>query len=390
MQRLLLVAAALAVSEVATATDVAVCTDHGRFVIELADREAPKHVENFLRYVDMGFYTGTVFHRVIPGFVLQGGGLDRKLRGRPTLPPVSNESGNGLRNERGSVAAARSQDLDSATSQFFVNLSDNVTLDAIDDKPGRGYTVFGRVTEGIAIVDAIGSLPTGASGPLKSDVPMPLVVIQSIARVDERALAAIPVQGRDAALKQRITDAETAGDHGAELRWIGLYRAICGPAVPALAVSEARAALAENDRRRAAFVLEDYFATTPRGEPTYDDALALYRDAVPEKQQSATQPIPGCVPPVAPDVPDGGTSSPEQMVAGQTRVKAFVAAGQTYIDCVDHVADDRERVLETRNAAIVEHNRMVSEMERLANDFNVQIRAYRARVGSAPDAKARR
>src|SRR5262249_35270879 len=149
-------------------------------------------------------------------------------------------------------------------SQFFVNLDDNV---ALDDTAGRGYTVFGRVTEGIAIVDAISRLPTGASGPLKSDVPMPLVVIQSIARVDEQALAALPEEGRDAALKQRIADAAAAADHGAELRLIGQYRAICGPAEPALAVAEARAALAENDRRRAAFVLEDYFAITQRGEP---------------------------------------------------------------------------------------------------------------------------
>jgi cyclophilin family peptidyl-prolyl cis-trans isomerase len=376
MQRFLLVAAALAAPAVAKATEVAVCTDQGRFVIELADRDAPKHVENFLRYVDMGYYSGTVFHRVVPGFVVQGGGLDRKLRGRPSLPPVPNESGNALRNERGSVAAARGPDPNSATSQFFVNLDDNP---ALDDASGRGYTVFGYVKQGIAVVDAISHLPTGASGPLKSDVPMPLVVIYSIARLDEQALAAIPEQGRETELKQRIADAEAAGDHGAALRWIGLYRATCGPTEPSIAVAEARAALAENDHRRAVFVLEEYFATVARNEPTYDDALALYRNAVPENQQSAAQPIAGCVPPVAPGVPDGGTSSTEQMVAGQTRVKAFVAAGQAYISCVDRVADDKDRALQERNAAIVEHNRMVSEMERLANDFNGQIHAFKSR-----------
>ena len=89
------------------ATEVAVCTDQGRFVIDLADREAPRHVENFLRYVDIGFYSGTVIHRVVPGFVVQGGGYDRKLGRKPTFPPVANESSNGLRNERGTVAAAR-------------------------------------------------------------------------------------------------------------------------------------------------------------------------------------------------------------------------------------------------------------------------------------------
>ena len=376
MQRLLFIAAALAAYAVANATEVAVCTDQGRFVIELANREAPKHVENFLRYVDMEYYSGTVFHRAMPGFVVQGGGLDRKLRGKPTFPPVPNESGNGLRNERGSVAAARGQDANSATSQFFVNLDDNFDL---DDVPGRGFTVFGRVKQGIGVVDAISHLPTGALGPLKSDVPMPLVVIQSIARLDEQALATIPEQGREAALKQRIADAAAAGDHDAALRWIGLYRTTCGPTEPSIAVAEARAALAQNDQRRAVFVLEEYFATAPRNEPTYDDALALYRTAVPENQQSTAQPIASCVPPVAPEIPDGGTASTEQMVTDQTRVKTFVAAGQTYIACVDRVADDKERVLQERNAAIVEHNRMVGEMERLANDFNAQIRAFKAR-----------
>ena len=121
---------ALLGAHAANATDVAVCTDRGRFVIELADAEAPKHVENFLRYVDMAYYSGTVFHRVVSGFVVQGGGYDRDLRGRPTLPPVANESHNGLHNVRDSVAAARTQDPDSATAQFYVNLKDNTQLDA--------------------------------------------------------------------------------------------------------------------------------------------------------------------------------------------------------------------------------------------------------------------
>ena len=119
---------ALLVTHAAQATDVAVCTDRGRFVIELADSEAPKHVENFLRYVDMAYYSGTVFHRVVSGFVVQGGGYDRDLRNRPALPPIQNESRNGLRNVRGSVAAARTEDPDSATSQFYVNLKDNTQV----------------------------------------------------------------------------------------------------------------------------------------------------------------------------------------------------------------------------------------------------------------------
>jgi len=381
-ERLLFAAvAALLGCGAACATEVAVCTDQGRFVIELADRAAPKQVENFLRYVDMGFYSGTAIHRVIPGLVVQGGGADRKLRPRSPLPPVANESGNGLHNERGAVAAARGEGLDTATSQFFVNLKDNTDL----DRP-PGYTVFGRVKAGLDVVDSIGRLPTGPVGPLK-DVPMPLVVIQSIGRLDEDALAAIPESGRDAALKERIDAATAAQDYDAARRWIGLYRAACGAPDAQIDVAEARAALAAGDQIRARFVLEDYFATTAQSDPTYADAVTLYRSAVPEQasaqpgdaEPSASQAVGDCKTPAAPEVPDGASASMEQMVSGQKGVKAFVLDGQAYLKCVDAVADDKDRATTDRNAAIGEHNRMVGELERAAADFNDQLRAFKAR-----------
>jgi cyclophilin family peptidyl-prolyl cis-trans isomerase len=381
-ERLLLAAvAALLASEAAHATKVAVCTDQGRFVIDLADREAPKQVENFLRYVDMGFYSGTAIHRVIPGLVVQGGGSDRKLRPRPTLPPVANESSNGLHNERGTVAAARGEGADTATSQFFVNLQNNADLDR-----APGYTVFGRVKEGLDVVDSIGRLPTGPVGPLK-DVPMPLVVVQSIVRLDEDALAAIPEAGRDAALKERIDAATAAEDFDAARRWLGLYRAACAAPDAEVAVDEARAALAGGDPTRARYLLEEYFAVTAQSDPTYEDAVALYRTAVPEKagvqpadaELSASPAIGDCKAPAAPEIPDGGSASMEQMVAGQKGMKAFVVDGQAYIKCVDAVADDKDRATTDRNAAIGEHNRMVGELERSAADFNDQLRAFKAR-----------
>ena len=176
---LLAAVAALVSCAAAHATEVAVCTDHGRFVIDLADREAPKQVENFLRYVDTGFYSGTVMHRVLPGFVVQGGGLDRKLGRRPGLPPVANESGNGLRNERGTVAAARGEGADTATSQFFVNLADNAFLD--HSARDYGYAVFGRVTEGMDVIDRIAGVSTGTRKGYK-DAPLEDVVIVSARR----------------------------------------------------------------------------------------------------------------------------------------------------------------------------------------------------------------
>jgi cyclophilin family peptidyl-prolyl cis-trans isomerase len=368
--------AAVACAGASFATEVAVCTDQGRFVIDLADEKAPKHVENFLRYVDMGYYSGKVFHRARPGFVVQGGGLDRDLRPRPTLPPVPNESNNGLSNLRGTVAAARTADPDSHTSQFFVNLSDNVALDVAQEP---GYTVFGRVTLGIQVLDGISRLPTGAKGALTADVPTPLPVIKSAARLDEAALAAIPEDGREAEIKRRIMEAAGAENFAEALQWIGHYRAICGADDPAISVTEAKAALATQDQRRAVLALEEYFVTTERDDPTYDDAIALYGNAVPENRQSAAQLADDCDAPEQPTIPDGTASTMEQMVAGQAQVKQFVSGGETYLACLAKIIDNEERTAADRNAAIGEHNRMVSAMEQTASDFNAQIRAFKTK-----------
>jgi hypothetical protein len=286
-----------------------------------------------------------------------------------------------LRNERGTVAAARGEGADTATSQFFVNLQNNADFDR-----GPGYTVFGRVKEGLDVVEAISHLPTSATGPLK-DVPTPLVAIRSIARLDEDALAAIPESGRETALVERIDAATADGDYDGARRWIGLYRAACGAPDAKIDVAEAGAAIATGDQTRARFVLEEYFAITARTDPTYEDAVALYRSAVPEqgavqpgeKTPSASLAIGTCKPPMAPEVPDGASASTDQMVAAQTRMKAFVADGQAYLKCIDAIADDRDRTTIDRNAAIGEHNRMVGELERSAADFNDQLRAFKTR-----------
>ncbi len=271
-------------STAAFATDVAMCTDQGRVVIELADAQSPKHVQNFLAYVDTAHYSGTVFHRVHrePGLaIVQGGGFDRQLRGRRPLPPVENESRNGLSNVRGSVAAARTADPHSATSQFYVNLEDNTALDAGAE---FGYTVFGRVTEGIQVLDEISRLPTGASGPFQSDVPTPLVAVSSLARLDTAALEALPTENREAAIKLEITNAAAAGDYRKALQWIEHYRASCGTFDPQISVIEADAALKASNRERARYVLEDYLAVAGEDDANYQEAVALYRTAVPENQ----------------------------------------------------------------------------------------------------------
>jgi len=161
------------------AAQVRVTTSLGDFVIELRNDRAPLTVANFLRYVREGFYSNTLFHRVIANFVIQGGGYDAgTLAAKPTHESVFNESGNGLQNKRGAVGLARTDAPHSGNAQFFVDLVDNPDLDPV---PTRwGYTVFGRVVQGMDVIDRIGETATGAKGPWKTDAPLKPVVIEKI------------------------------------------------------------------------------------------------------------------------------------------------------------------------------------------------------------------
>lgn len=154
-------------------------TTLGNISIELDRDKAPVTVENFLAYVDAGFFNGTIFHRVIPGFMVQGGGFAKDMSQKPTSAPIKNEADDGLKNQRGTIAMARTQEVDSATSQFFINLVDNAFL----DHGGRdfGYAVFGKVTDGMDVVDEIAQVATGARGG-HQDVPLEPVIIQSARR----------------------------------------------------------------------------------------------------------------------------------------------------------------------------------------------------------------
>lgn len=161
---------------------VQMATSQGTIVVELNDEKAPKTVENFLHYVDADFYAGTIFHRVIPGFMIQGGGLTDDMQKKPVKDPVENEAKNGLKNRRGTIAMARTGDPHSATAQFFINHADNDNLD-YPSFDGWGYAVFGKVTDGMDVVDAIAAVPTGIRRGRK-DVPATTIVIESIERVE--------------------------------------------------------------------------------------------------------------------------------------------------------------------------------------------------------------
>lgn len=162
-------------------------TNQGNFTIELYSEKAPKTVANFLQYVKDGFYENTIFHRVINHFMIQGGGFERDLREKNTRAPITNEASNGLLNELGTIAMARTADPGSATAQFFVNLTDNQFLNYVGPDPDQiGYCVFGKVTSGIDVVQKIGLVQTNTVG-RNSDVPIKPIIIKSVKLLGEVA-----------------------------------------------------------------------------------------------------------------------------------------------------------------------------------------------------------
>jgi peptidyl-prolyl cis-trans isomerase B (cyclophilin B) len=163
---------------------VTIKTTLGDIKVELFEKEAPETTKNFLGYVNDGHYNGTIFHRVIDNFMIQGGGFDTSFTQLPTKAPIKNEADNGLKNETGTLAMARTSDVNSATSQFFINVSDNDFLNYTSSTPeGFGYCVFGRVVDGMDVVNTIKEAPTGQRGP-HGDVPLENIVIEEIT-VDE-------------------------------------------------------------------------------------------------------------------------------------------------------------------------------------------------------------
>jgi len=166
---------------------VEIQTSEGNFVLELDGRRAPFSVANFVQYVQDGHYDGTIFHRVIAGFVAQAGGYGEDLKEKKTRNPIPNESGNGLRNARGTIAMARMGHPHSGAAQFYINLGDNRNL---DPNPSRwGYCVFGQVIEGMQTLDKIAAIPTGASAPFRSDFPQKIVTITTARLITEKPAA---------------------------------------------------------------------------------------------------------------------------------------------------------------------------------------------------------
>ena len=179
MSRFLLALCLLVALPVSAATKVLVTTNIGSFTVELNEAKAPITTKNFLRYVDDGSYVGTIFHRVIPGFMAQGGGFNQALKQRPSYPPIKNEADNGLPNDMATIAMARTQNPNSATRQFYINLANNAFLNTQGNR--TGYAVFGKVIKGFPVVEKMATIPT-TSNPQTgmSDIPQQPIIIEAM------------------------------------------------------------------------------------------------------------------------------------------------------------------------------------------------------------------
>lgn len=366
------------------AKDVSVCTDLGRFDIELFEEEAPKHVTNFLGYVNQGFYSDTVFHRVIAGFVVQGGGFDRDLRKKQTGATIENESFNGRSNNRGTISAARTSDPHSATSQFYINLEYNDSLDADES---WGYTVFGTVTRGMDVVDAIALLPTGALGSFRSDVTQPLIGITGMTSVTDRAnqvaeenLSHLPEEAHHETIKDKIEAAQRDGDPEVAADWFLQYRIACGPMDPDMLFSEAENAITLGRPNTAKLALEDFFRVSDGRQKNYEGARAVYREHFPQVAQEIELPqvTNRCTAPDRlPVVPEGGNSTLDVMVQAQITIKAYMEISNIYVECLSEILDGEEPSEEQSRIVLDKHNQTVDAMQNIEENWNSQIRAFR-------------
>jgi len=372
---------ALSFAGTANATDVAVCTDAGNFTIELYDGQAPAHAANFLQYVDRGFYNGTVFHRVISGFVVQGGGYTREFRNKPTLDPIVNESQNGLANDRGTLSAARTADPNSATSQFYVNLVDNASLNAAGNRVG--YTVFGRVSEGMEVIDQIAALPTGPSGPFSSDVTTPLIAVTSMARAVPDRYPGLSAEERQAALRTDIDGAVAAGDNDAAAAHFNEYRAACGGFEPELLLTEAKVLSAVGNNPAAVESLNEYLRVADNTSEDYLQAMSLSReleatagDGPSAAEQRLAELAADCTFPTEPSIPNASGATMETMVETQGRVKTYVDASTELLACLNKIVEDKDLADEDRELAVTAYNNEVANQEALAERWNTQRQLF--------------
>jgi peptidyl-prolyl cis-trans isomerase A (cyclophilin A) len=369
----------LLASPAALAVDVRICTNRGAIDVELDDRRAPQHSSNFIRYAESGFYDGTILHRAVPGSMVQGGSYNLAFERRAAGEPVANESGNGLSNRRGTIAAARSDDPDSATSQFFFNLSDNTHLDAGPGSPG--YTVFGRVTAGLELLDAVSMSPTRRVGDL-DQVPNPVVEVEAVTVLDRAPVFGVSIEPDPATLQGDFERAQARGDAAGIIRAIDALKQSCIGLDASQRLAEAEAANTLGLTARSRYALEGYMASADRRDPALPAAQRLLT-GLPEVTQTRDIDalIAQCRRPVAPSLPDGRFTERATMQLVEQTVVRYRQLGESYLACVARVVE-REDLDETEAIEITKrHNDVVVEMTAVLTRFNQAVRTFKAAQG---------
>lgn len=356
----------------ALAIDVRVCTTQGMFELELDERNAPLHARNFARYAEAGFYSGTVIHRVVPGSMVQGGGYDLSLERRRPGAPVASEASNGLSNRRGTIAASRSEDPGSATSQFFVNLADNTHLDTTPDSVG--YTVFGRITAGLDVLDAISRLPVRRSGEL-AEVPVPLVELESVTVLDRERVFGLSVERDPAAMQAEFEAAWARGDAAATLAAIDSLRQGCIALDGRQHLAEAEAAIELGRTDRARYGLEQYLARAASNDPLLASAQRLYAGLPSPAETGFEERIAHCREPSAPSIPSRAMElATLQIIEGE--VRRYRQDGEAYLDCIARVIDSGDLSEPEAIDATDRYNETVIGMTAVVTRYNQAVRAF--------------
>jgi cyclophilin family peptidyl-prolyl cis-trans isomerase len=396
----LITVAALLGSPAALAADVRLCTNYGAVDVEIDERAAPRHAANFLAYVESGFYDGTIIHRIVPGTMVQGGRFDPSFSERTPNAPIANESTNGLGNRRGTIAAARSEDPNSASSQFFFNLTDNSHLDGSIGSPG--YTVFGRVTAGLDALDTIAELPNQVRGSLQ-DVPVGLVEIQSAAVLDRSPVFGLSIEPDPAQLSADFDRVSARGDSAGTLAALDAMKRSCAGLDPAQIVAAAEAAIALRQTDRARYLLEPYLARADLRDPSRPAAESLVRsleagpanaeprpasrnsnvfagDIGPDigaSSRDATELTARCRRPIAPSVPNGNFVERFALQAVERSVLQFRQSSEQYLNCVRQVLDSTNLDDNESTAVTRLYNDMVIELTAVSIRFNQAVANFR-------------
>jgi cyclophilin family peptidyl-prolyl cis-trans isomerase len=369
----------LLASPAALAVDVRICTNRGAIDVELDDSRAPQHSANFVRYAGQAFYDGTILHRAVPGSMVQGGSYTLAFERRAAGDPVANESGNGLSNRRGTIAAARSDDPDSATSQFFFNLSDNTHLDALPGSPG--YTVFGRVTAGLELLDAVSVSPTRRVGDL-DQVPNPVVEVEAVTVLDRAPVFGVSIEPDPATLRGDFERAQARGDAAGIISAIDALKRSCVGLDASQRLAEAEAANTLGLTARSRYALERYMASADRRDPALPAVQSLLT-SLPEVTQTRDIDtlIARCRRPVAPSVPDGRFTERATMQLIEQTVVRYRQLGESYLACVASVIE-RQDLDQTETVEITRrHNEVVVEMTAVLTRFNQAVQAFKAAQG---------